>query len=139
MVERSNVSPDTRSIELQDGGILVEYTDGREVFYHGVPEKREGSVRTAPGKHVQVLVTDPTETEGVMTYVNDRKTADEILEDSGVGRVLVPDGDSETLFPGVTVAAEGHAVSVEADPEVARGRVFVFAEDEVSEQSYELV
>jgi hypothetical protein len=139
MVERSNVSPDTLSIELQDGGILVEYTDGREVFYHGAPEKREGSVRTAPGKHVQVLVTDPTETEGVMTYVNDRKTADEILEDSGVGRVLVPDGESESLFPGVTVGAEDHAVTVEADPEVARGRVFVFAEDEVSEQSYELV
>jgi hypothetical protein len=139
MTDRSNVSPDTLSIELQEGGILVEYTDGREVYYHGAPEKREGSVQTAPGKHVQVLVTDPTETEGVMTYVNDRKTADSILEDSGVGRVLVPDGDSEALFPGVTVSATGHAVSVEADPDVARGRVFVFAEDEVSEQSYELV
>jgi len=28
-----------------------------------------------------VLVTDPTETEGVMTYVNDYNTDDEILED----------------------------------------------------------
>ncbi len=139
MVDRSNVSPDTLGIELQEGGILVEYTDGRETFYHGVPEKREGEVQTAPGKLVQVLVTDPTETEGVMTYVNDRKTADEILEDSGVGRVLVPDGESERLFPGVTVHAENHAVRVEADPEVARGRVFVFSEDEVGEASYELV
>jgi hypothetical protein len=139
MVDRSNVSPDTLSIELQEGGILVEYTDGRETFYHGIPEKREGWVRTPPGKHVQVLVTDPTETEGVMTYVNDRKTADEILEDSGVGRVLVPDGEGETLFPGVAVRAENHAVEVEADPEAARGRVFVFAEDEVSEASWELV
>jgi len=139
MVDRSNVSPDTLSIELQEAGILVEYTDGRETFYNGVPEKRESEVETPPGKHVQVLVTDPTETEGVMTYVNDRKTADEILEDSGVGRILVPNGESETLFPGVTVRSKDYAVEVEADPETARGRVFVFAEDEVSEHSYEIV
>jgi hypothetical protein len=139
MTQRSNVSPSTLPIELQDGGILVEYLDGREVFYNGVPEKAEGSVRAPPGKHTQVLVTDPTETEGVLTYVNDRKTGDDILEDSGVGRLLLDDGGEEELFPGVVVRMDGHAVEVAADPEVARGRVFVFAEDELSEQSWELV
>jgi hypothetical protein len=39
----------------------------------------------------------------------------------------------------VTVRAEAYAVEVEADPETARGRVFVFAEDEMSEHAYEIV
>ena len=88
---------------------------------------------------MQVLVTDPTETEGVMMYVNDRDTHDEILESTGIGRVLLDSGEEEELFPGVTVRLEGYAVEVEADPEVARGRVFVFSEDERGESSYELV
>ena len=103
MSQRSNVSPDTLGVELQEGGVLVEYTDGREVFYHGVPEKREGSLRTPPGKHVQVLVTAPTETEGVLTYVNDLNTHDDILESTGVGRVLLDPGEESEVFPGVTV------------------------------------
>ncbi|WP_267639758.1 DUF5796 family protein [Haloarchaeobius amylolyticus] len=136
---RSNVAPSTLGIELQDGGIAVEYTDGRSVFYHGVPDKQEGSVECPPGKLVQVLVTDPTETEGVLVYVNDRKTSDDILESTGVGRLLLDTGEEEELFPGVTVKRGGVRVTVEADPEEARGRVFVFAEDEMSEHSYEIV
>ncbi|WP_439026596.1 DUF5796 family protein [Haloarchaeobius sp. DT45] len=136
---RSNVAPSTLGIELQDGGVSVEYTDGRSVFYYGVPEKKEGSVECPPGKHVQVLVTDPTETEGVLVYVNDRKTDDDILESTGVGRLLLDTGEEEELFPGVVVKRGGVRVTVEADPEEARGRVFVFAEDEISEHSYEIV
>ncbi|WP_121821447.1 DUF5796 family protein [Halostella salina] len=137
MSARNNVSPSTLSVRLEEEGVYVEYVDGREVLYHGIPEKVEGSVRTPPGKHVQVLVTDPSETEGVMMYVNDRNTHDDILETTGVGRIFVE--DETELFPGVTAWVDGHAVVVEADPEVARGRVFVFAEDEMSERSYEVV
>ena len=136
MSARNNVSPSTLGVELAEEGVYVEYLDGREVLYHGVPEKVERSVRAPPGKQVQVLVTDPTETEGVLMYVNDYNTHDDILETTGVGRIYVE--DEAELFPGVTATTDGHAVVVEADPEVARGRVFVFAEDELSEHSYEI-
>ena len=139
MSARNDVAPDTLGVELTEDGIVVEYTDDREVFYHGPPEKVAGTLRTQPGKLVQILVTDPTETEGVVMYVNDRNTHDDILESTGVGRVLLETGETEELFPGVTVRIDGYAVEVEADPEVARGRVFVFEEDELDERAYELV
>lgn len=139
MSQRSNVSPSTLGIELAESGVAVTYTDGREVFYHGVPEKVSGTLRTPPGKEVHVLVTDPTETEGVMLYINDLKTHDDVLESTGVGRILLEPDEREEVFPGVEVWTEGHRVFVEADPEVARGRVFVFAEDDMSEHSYEMV
>lgn len=139
MSQRSEFSPDTLSIALTEAGIVVEYTDGREVFYHGVPTKIEESYTTAPGKEVHVLVTDPTETEGVLVYVNDRTTADDIIAASGVGRVLLDDTEETTLFPGVLVRAAGYRITVEADPETARGRVFVFEEDEMGERSVEVV
>jgi hypothetical protein len=109
------------------------------VFYHGVPTKVAESHTTAPGKEVHVLVTDPTETEGVLAYINDRTTADDIIAATGVGRVLVDDEDETTVFPGVVVRAANYRVTVEADPETARGRVFVFEEDEMGERSVEIV
>lgn len=136
---RSDVAPDTVGISLEQEGVEVTYTDGRSVFYHGVPQRAEGRVISGPGKDVHVLVTDPTETEGVMVYVNDRKTDDEILKDTGVGRVVLDRGEADSLFPGVEVANSGYRIEVTADPEVARGRVFVFVEDELGEQSYEIV
>ena len=139
MSVRSDVSPDTLPVELAEEGVYVEYADGRRVFYNGVPKKAEGSVRTQPGKMVQVLVTDPTETEGVLVYVNDRKTHDEILQDSGVGRIVLDPGETEELFPGVELRMDGYAVEVDADPEIARGRVFVFEEDDLGERSFEIV
>ena len=87
-----------------------------------------------------MLVTDQTETEGVMCYVNDLKTHDEILEQTGVGRVVLEAGEEEELFPGVTVRRiDGNRTEVEADPDMARGRVFVFVEDDWGEESFELV
>ncbi|MFC4359899.1 DUF5796 family protein [Halobium salinum] len=140
MSQRNDVAPSTVSISLVDYGVEVEYLDGRTAVYRGVPQKREGSVTTAPGKETHVLVTDPTETEGVMLYVNDYKTDDDILEGSGVGRILLDGDEEEEVFPGVTVHRLGsERTEVTADPEVARGRVFVFAEDDWSEQSYEIV
>lgn len=139
MTLRSDVAPETLSISLEPEGVYVEYIDGRSVFYHGVPTATTGPVLTSPGKDVHVLVTDPTETEGVLVYVNDRKTSDEILADSGVGRVVLDGNEETTLFPGVEVGVKSYRVKVDADPETARGRVFVFAEDELSEQSWEIV
>lgn len=139
VAKRSDVPPDTIGVELREEGVLVRYTDGRETLYRGVPEKIEGTLQTPPGKEVHVLVTDPSETEGVMIYVNDLRTHDDVLEDSGVGRLLLDNGERAEPFPGVEIEIEGYSVVVDADLEVAGGRVFVFAEDEMSEFSYELV
>ncbi|MFB6140340.1 MAG: DUF5796 family protein [Halosimplex sp.] len=139
MSTRNDVPPDTLGVELTEDGVAVEYLDGREVFYRGVPEAVEGRVRAGPGKDVHVLVTDESGTQGIMLYVNDLNTHDDILEETGVGRVMVDDGDEETLFAGVTARAEAHRVEIEADLSVVDGRVFVFAEDEMGERSYEIV
>ncbi|MFC7133836.1 MULTISPECIES: DUF5796 family protein [Salinibaculum] len=139
MHARSDVPPDTLPIELTPDGIEVEYKDGRRVFYRGVPTKAEGTVKTAPGKNVHVLVSDKSETQGVMVYVNERDTEDEILEDSGVGRVMLDQGEETTVFPGVTVRERQMRIDVEMDADAVDGRVFVFEEDEMGERSFELV
>jgi hypothetical protein len=142
MEGRSEVAPDTLPVELQEDGVLVEYTDGREVFYRGVPEKVSGTLATPPGKDVHVLVTDASDTQGVLVYVNERKTEDGILEETGVGRVLLDREERAAVFPGVAVTDVGNGLRVEVeveDPEVVDGRVFVFAEDGMSEHSYEVV
>jgi len=132
---RSDVPPTSIGIDLVDAGVVVEYLDGRTTLYRGVPESVEGTVTAGPGKETHVLVTDPTETEGVVTYVNDYSTDESILRDSGV----VADGETDEVFPGVIVGREGQRNRVTADPDVAGGRVFVFVEDGWSEQSYEIV
>jgi hypothetical protein len=137
--DRTNVPPSTLSVELDEKGVGVTYLDGREVFYHGVPEAAEGSVRAMPRMDVHVLVTDAEGTEGVLTYVNDRASHDDVLESTGVGRVLLGEDGTEELFPGVTVSLDGHATVVEADHDIVEGRVFVFEESELGERSYELV
>lgn len=139
MVHRTDVPPDTVGVELRQEGVVVEYLDGRTTLYRGVPERVTGTLKAAPGKETHVLVTDQMETEGVLVYVNDRTTHDDILEDSGVGRVLLHPGESEELFPGVEVRQEGESTVVDAAPDVARGRVFVFVEDDWGEASYEIV
>lgn len=139
MSHRNDVAPGTLGVEIADGTVAVEYLDGRRVTYSVPAEAVEGSVRCAPGKDVHVLVTDGDDaTAGVLVYVNDRKTHDDILEDSGVGRVLLSAGESTELFPGVRAAVEGHAVTVESTGAVD-GRVFVFEEDEFGERAFELV
>jgi hypothetical protein len=139
MSNRNDVPPDTLGVELQEDGVSVEYHDEREAFYRGVPSVVEGSVRTAPGKEVHVLVTNASETQGVLVYVNDLNTHDDILEESGVGRVMVDEGDEQSLFPGVYATVEGHRVTVSVDFDAVDGRVFVFEEDEMGERSVEIV
>jgi len=137
---RNDIAPASVSVALQEEGVEVEYLDGRVTFYRGVPQVVEGSLTTAPTKETHVLVTDPTETEGVLLYVNDLKTHDDILEQTGVGRVILGEGDEEELFPGVTARRPGgQRTDIEADPEVAGGRVFAFVEDDWGEESYEFV
>jgi hypothetical protein len=138
MSAHNEVSPRPLDVELAEEGIYVLYDDNRRVFYNGVPEPVEGSVRCRPGKEIQVLVTDESEEEGVLIYVNELKTDDEILESSGVGRVLLEGGEEAELFPGVTARVDGVAIEVTADPEAADGRVFVFEEDEIGEAMYEI-
>lgn len=136
---RTEVPPDTLDVSLAEEGIYVTYRDGRRVFYNGVPETVRGTLRTRPGKDVQVLVTNADGTEGVLTYVNELKTEADILESSGVGRVILDKGETEALFPGVWATLDGYAIEVEADPETAGGRVFVFEEDELGERKFELL
>lgn len=139
MTSHSEVSPATLPVSLTEDGVEVEYADGRTVFYRGVPEAVEGAVTPPPGKDVHVLVTDETESHGILVYVDERTTEDEILEDTGVGRVLLGRDDETTVFPGVTVRRGDVRVEIEADPDAIDGRVIVFAEDPVGERAYELV
>ena len=139
MSNRSDIAPSTLTIDLTEDGVAVEYLDGRTAFYHGVPQRVTESVRTAPGKDTHVLVTDETETTGILVYVNDLRTHDDIIEDSGVGRVILERGESDELFPGVTVRDRQLRVEVDVDFAVADGRVFVFEEDEMGERSFEVV
>jgi len=136
---RSDIPPDTLSVSLTEAGVEVEYLDGRTAFYRGVPATVEESVTTAPGKDTHVLVTDATETSGILVYVNDLRTHDDILEGTGVGRVILDDGAEDELFPGVTVRDDQMRVTVDVDFDVAEGRVFVFEEDELGERGYEIV
>jgi len=134
-----DVPPDSLPIDLTEDGIEVEYLDGRSVFYHGVPTPVEGSVTTAPAKEVHVLVTAADETRGVLVYVNDLNTGDDVLAESGVGRVMLDRSESETIFPGVEITERGMRIEVAADPSVVDGRVFVFEEDAMGERRFEIV
>ncbi|MFB6112865.1 MAG: DUF5796 family protein [Halodesulfurarchaeum sp.] len=135
---RNEVAPRPLSVELAEEGIYVLYDNDRRVFYNGVPGVVSDRLRCQPGKDVQVLVTDETGREGVMTYVNEMKTDDDVLEDSGVGRVLVEGEQTAEIYPGVTAEVDGMAIEIAADFDELEGRVFVFEEDEHGEAMYEL-
>jgi len=136
---RSDVPPGTVGVSLREEGVVVEYLDGRTTLYRGVPEAVSGPLTVAPGRETHVLVTDPDGTEGVLTYINDLRTHDEMLEDSGVGRVILEPGEEATLFPGVVARRPGERTEVMVDPETVDGRVFAFVEDGWSEERYEFV
>jgi len=135
----SEVSPSTLPVELTEDGIAVEYLDGRTVFYHGVPATVETPLTTSPGKDIHALVTDASGTEGILTYVDERKTDGDILDSSGVGRVLLEKGETTSLYPGVRVHRTGFRYEIEVNFDAVEGRVFVFEEDEMGELSREIV
>ncbi|MFC7072081.1 DUF5796 family protein [Halovenus rubra] len=138
MTSFSDVPPDTLSVRLTEGGIAVEYLDGREVFYHGVPEQATPPHGTKPGKDVHVLVTDDTETSGILVYVDERATESDILESSGVGRILLDNEERRSLFAGVEATRDNLTYKIDIDDAMIDGRVFVFEEDQFSEHAYEL-
>lgn len=138
MSYRSAVPPSTLSVRILEDAIEVVYHDGRRVRYENEPTTVTGSVRTRPGTIVQVLVVDTEADEGAITYVNDRDSHDDILEKTGVGRLIVEPGDTKGIFQGVTAHGDGHAVEVRLEDEVDE-RVFVFAEDDRGEAAYELI
>lgn len=139
MSQRRDVSPATIPVDVGDDGVAVEYLDGRRAEYPGPVEAVPETVQCAPGKEVHVLVTDAAADRGVVVYVNDRNTAGDILEDAGVGRVMLGTGESSELFPGVVATLDGHSVVVDAELDVVDGRVFVFEEDEFGQRAVELV
>lgn len=139
MTNRSDIAPGTLPVTIDSDWVEVEYLDGRAVRYREPREETTGPVRCRPGTEVHVLVADPVEAEGVMVYVNDRSTHDDILESSGVGRIILDPGEDASVFPGVTARLDGHAVVVTGDPTVSGGRIFVFEEDERAERAVELL
>ena len=124
MQHRSNVSPVPLSVNRSDEAVAVTYLDGRRVTYHGPFTEREEEVRANQSFEVHVLVIDPTIAEGVMTYINDFDTSDAILESTGVGRVLLGDGEEEAIYPGIVASrsAEWLSVKIVSDP----GEVWVY-------------
>ncbi|SDJ43700.1 hypothetical protein SAMN05216226_103193 [Halovenus aranensis] len=138
MTTFSEVAPATLPVRLVDGGVVVEYLDDREVFYHGVPDPEPTPHTTAPGKDTHVLVTDESETSGVLFYVDERTTEGDILETSGVGRVILDKGETRTLFAGVEATRNDLRYEIDVDEEFVDGRVFVFEEDQFAEYAYEL-
>jgi hypothetical protein len=133
----ATVPPDTVGVELREGGVTVEYCDGRETMYSGVPKPTD-HVRAAPGTEVHLLVTDDPPTRGVLLYVDDRRTPDDVLRESGVGRVLLDDGEQREPVPGITVGRDHHAHEIDGDPDRIEGRAFVFVENAREERRYEL-
>jgi hypothetical protein len=139
MTSHSEVSPDTLAVDLTADGVEIEYADGRRVFYRGVPRAVDGPLTPPPGRDVHVLVTAADDAHGILVYVDERTTEDDILESTGVGRVLLDPDDEATIFPGVTAKRGQMRVEIAVDHGTVDGRVFVFAEDARGEQSYELV
>ncbi|AWB26888.1 DUF5796 family protein [Halococcoides cellulosivorans] len=134
----SAVDPATLPITIDDSGVEVTYDDGRTVRYRGVPQAREESVTVSAHRRVHVLATDADGETGALVYLTDRRTHHAVLEESGVGRYL-PEETPQTILPGVTARREGSQLDIGADPDAVAGRVFVFVEDDRTEQSYELL
>lgn len=129
MRHRSNVSPVPLSVERRPEEVVLTYLDGRVVTYAGPFEPRDGSVTANRSFAVHVLVVDHDTDQGVMTYVNDLDTSDDILESTGVGRVILDDGDREVLYPGVEVRRSGEEVTVTTDETVDDAAVYTFIEN----------
>ncbi len=133
------VSPATLAVTIDDDGIAVRYLDGRETVYPATPEPTVSPLRTAPGRLVQVLLVEPDETAGILVYVNDRDTASEILEESGVGRINLNSDEEAAVLPGVSVEMDGHHAVVDVEHDAIEGRLFVFSEGPLDSRAYELI
>ncbi len=115
MRQRSNVSPVPLSVERSSDAVRLHYLDGRVVTYHGPFEYRKDDLVANRSFEVHVLVVDRTTGEGIMTYINDYNTSDAILESTGVGRVILDDGQREIIYPGVSASLSGEQIHVSAE------------------------
>lgn len=139
MHARSNISPVPLLVQPGDTDIVVTYTDGRAVAYGDPIESRSGTVKANLAYEVHVLITDQDGTEGIMVYVNDYDTSDDILESTGVGRVLLDTEESEALYPGVTASRSTDQIMIDVDESAIDGSVYVFIENQLDERAYQLV
>ena len=130
------IAPAALPVELVEGGIVVTYRDGREVLYHGVPERVGPEYTTGPGKEIHLLVTDGD--TGRLVYVDERMTDPEILERTGVGRIRLAVDDSVEVLPGVTARKTGLRIELTVAPADLDGTAFVFEQDQFGERSVEL-
>lgn len=135
---RSNVSPVPLPIDRTDEGIAIEYLDGRSVQYGTPVDAPDPPVESTTSFEIHVLVVDADRDEGIMVYINDYDTVDEILEATGVGRILLGDGDSEAVYPGVRVSREGERIAIAVEEGLADAWVYVFVENPVDERAYRL-
>ncbi len=138
MAARSNVSPVPLQLEARDPGIAVRYLDGRLVEYATPIADADHEVGANITYAIHVLVTDESETEGVMVYLNDYDTSDDVLESTGVGRILLEEGESASVYPGVTASRSGDRIDVGADAAAVAGSVLVFVENQLEERAYRL-
>lgn len=137
MEARSNVTPNPLPLEIEDSTISIQYQDGRVVTYHGPIEERDATVSATLTYEIHVLVTDGT--EGSIVYVNDYDTSDEVLEATGVGRVIISESDSASVYPGVTASRRGERITIEVDRGAVAESVYVFVENQLEEHAYQLV
>ena len=138
MSDRSNVSPVPLPVAHDDRGIVIEYLDGRRVTYRAPVTSTDGSVRGTVTREIHVLIVDQSSDDGIMVYINDYDTDDAVLETSGVGRVILADGEEEAIFPGVRVSRVREHVDVRVDEQLSDVDVVVFVEDDRGEQAYRL-
>ena len=130
------IAPAALPVELVEGGIVVTYQDGREVIYRGVPERVGPKYATGPGREIHLLVTDGD--TGRLVYVDERMTDPEILERTGVGRILLTVDDPVEAQPGITACKTGLRIEFTVAPADLKGTAFVFEQDQFGEHSVEL-
>lgn len=138
MQARTNVSPVQLPVDVGSEDVTLEYLDQRLVSYRAPVVERDGPVNALHTYEIHVLLTDEAGEAGYMTYLNDLDTVDDILESTGVGRVILEDGETVTLHPGVTASRDGETIAIETASEVVEGRVYVFVEHQLEERAYRL-
>lgn len=135
-VTELEIAPDPLSVDLVEGGIVVTYHDGRDVFYRGIPERVGTSYTTDPGREIHLLVTDGD--TGRLVYVDERMTDPAILDHAGVGRARLSVEDPTPVLPGVSAHKTGLRIEFTVTPDELRGTAFVFEQDQFGERSVEL-
>lgn len=133
-----NVSPASLPVHAGDEGIEITYLDDRRVTYRATPESTQSPVRVQERSQVHVLIVGPDGDAGRLVSINDRKTSNNILERTGVGRVLLDDGGEATLAPGVDVHRSGEELIVHVSPVVGERRILVFVDTQRHEHAYEV-